>query len=635
MFERRKVDSNTATEVVVESPFSFLPSEATSPNVEYQDPDATCHEGPGANVDGYLCLMQEFSNADAFDENGAPLPYEGVEPSTDFCSAGNHDPDGDSAQHAELHKSCWEVIADTMATRFDYPLTVPDPPSLLAEANWSPALEPEFISLAEEVRLALVVDRSGSMSEDDRIANARSAARYWVDRLRAEAQLGMVDARLALVSYNHATQQHLDLTAGTDLPDDIDAIIESLQPSGWTNIRDALDVARGLLVPDGAERAATQAVVLLTDGIHNYPDDTTALDNVGALQDTGVQVFSVGFGAGVEAIDEPTLKELGAATGGNYPLAASSASLAELFTGQIYDLLLGGLIASAAGAVGAAPPHAGDQAPSTPARKRPPLTKLLDAFRLGLDDLLSASKGAADGARDRFAVIKAYVEEGAERASFTLHFPPKQPLWLYLIAPNGAPHAMTAADTRVVSRDSTEFPVVKAPQPGLWRMVAARPEPGSAIPFHAFAGVAHRRVVVGGGAADNPPGAPVVIRAAAVWGDRLSGLRVSARVIAPNDAETTVLLNDVTAKEPDSGIHQGVFVPTFAGRHHGMIEILGRDGASPAQLLHRLNHVRVGAGKRAERIHVKTEAARFVRLIPFSFCSGERPKLHDAERPQH
>lgn len=636
LLERRLVSSSTATEVVVQTPFSFLPSAAVPQVVFYQDPDETCHEGPGTNPDGYLCLMQESGNAGTFDAAGVWEAYAGTAPSTDFCSAGNHDPDGDTDHHVTYGKSCWEVLADTMALRFNHPLNVPDPPALAPAADWSPALAAELTYLVEERRLALVIDRSGSMSESSKMSNARAAAQYWVDRLRADTALGGLDAKLALISYNQAPQQHLGLTDGANLPDDIDGTIAGLQPSGWTNIRDALDMARGLLAPNANDRAATQAVVLLTDGVHNFPDDSTALDDVGALQEAGVQVFSVGFGENDDAIDMPTLEALGEATCGSFPFQATSPAAAEILTQQIYDLLLGGLVASEPGTMGGAPPHPGDQALPEDAKERPPLTKVLDGLGLCLDDLWRRRrprKGGARPARHRVALIEAYVEQGAERASFTLRFPPKLRLWLYLIDPDGQPHPMTAAGTRVVSRDSNEFAVVKAPQPGLWQMVAVRPEPGPAFAFHAFAGVAHRRLVVDGGAsAANPPGAPVMIRAAALWGDRLSGLRVNAHVTAPDGARTTVMLGDASVDEPDSGDYRGVFVPPYAGRYQGLIRIVGNARTGPGQRLHRLNHVRIGTGKKVERIEVKNEASRFVRLIPFSFWSGERPKVRDNDR---
>ena len=648
LLQRRLVISSTATQVVVDDPpFSFLPSQASPAKVFYQDPNETCHEGPGANPDGYLCLMQEDDNAGSFNDSGIWQPYTGSAPSTDFCSAGNHDPDGDTAQHAALGKSCWETIADTMADRFAYPLDLPDPPDLAPEVGWSQDLAPKLTYLVEERRLALVIDRSGSMGESDKMTNAKAAAQYWVDRLRIDASLGGLDARLALISYNQSAQTHLPLTDGTSLPDDIDDTIAGLQPSGWTNIRAALATARGLLAPSPNDRAATQAVLLLTDGVHNYPDGTEfnpddigADSDVVALQEAGVRVFSIGFGEGDDAIDMPTLRALGAATCGNYPFQASDAVGAATLTQLIYDLLLGGLVASEDAGMAAAPPHPADQRPAQPPNKRPPLEKLLDAFKLCLGDLLAPDrhwksvKGGRPAALARFRVISAYVEEGADRASFTLRFPPKQPLWLYLLAPDGEPHPLDDPNSRQVSRESYEFAVVGKPKPGLWRMVAVRPQPGPAFDFHAFAGVEHRRLVARGGAsADNPSGAPVAITAAALWGDRLSGLRVSARVVAPDGSQTTLVLNDDDPHDTGSGSYRAYYEPPFAGRYQGMIRITGSARARPAQMLHRLNHVRIGrGGEKVEGIQVKSEASRFVRVIPFSFWSGERLKVKDKDR---
>jgi Ca-activated chloride channel homolog len=135
------------------------------------------------------------------------------------------------------------------------------------------------------LRLALVLDRSGSMAGPKLDATKR-AARYLLDRLRDADEL-------AVVTYDDTVQLVAGLApvGAGDLRDRITAI----GPGGMTNLSGGwLKGVEELRHSGGATRRA----LLLTDGLANVgitdPDQLTLM--AGNVADTGVTTTTLGFG---------------------------------------------------------------------------------------------------------------------------------------------------------------------------------------------------------------------------------------------------------------------------------------------------------------------------------------------------
>ena len=640
LLERRLVTASSAEWVDVGAPFSYLPSQASSPRVFYQDTNATCHEGTEQPPHGFFCIMQTTREAGMFDPfPGGWIPHNPATgaPGTDFCTTSNHElgditPDTDQSDRNN-GAACWSTIATTMAERFGYPVNPPASPDLSPTPGWSDDLV-AFNYLTSERRVVLAIDHSGSMAESGKMESARQAALYWVTRLRVEANLGLTDTSFALVAFNHEPQVLQSLASAASLAPDLEQQINALQPAGWTNIAGALGQARQQIHPSATDSfAATQAVVLLTDGVHNWPDGTTIEAVVPELREHWTQAYSVGLGSpppfGEDAVDMAALESLAASTCASFPLLARTADDAEDRLKEIYDLILNGVVGSQSGMMTPSPADPADRrtVADAPPRKRPSLGELMKAY--GFPRPYPRPKRRGNG---RFATMPAYVERGSTRASFTLSFPVKQRLWLFLLDPDGKPHPMTGSDTTLVAMERTEFALVDKPKDGLWTLVAFRPEPGPELRWRAFAGSSNRRLVVQGGAGQaNAQGAPVLLRASAVWGDRLSGLDVRARIEGAHGA-TDVTLQESGVAGTGSGHYEAAFVPPDPGRYTGTLRIAGGRGIVPASMWHRLSHSSQVADEKDAKVEVKSIGGRFVRVLPFAFWSGTRPKTVDAER---
>ena len=191
---------------------------------------------------------------------------------------------------------------------------------------------------------------------------------------------------------------------------------------------------------------------------------------------------------------------------------------------------------------------------------------------------------------------------------------------------------MTGASVHhVISTAPHEFAIVSRPRPGQCNEHAVRPAPGPAFSFRAVAGAENRRLQVFGGAPPlNPAAAPVRVWASARWGDALTNLRVTATITDPAGGRRRLLLSDATLDEPNTGVFEGLYLPTRSGRHYGSIGIISRGRASAAQPLHRLLHLEAGA----TTVDTKLDVPSFRRIVRFYFDVGDRPKNRRRRAPQ-
>jgi Mg-chelatase subunit ChlD len=161
--------------------------------------------------------------------------------------------------------------------------------------------------------LALVLDSSGSMADNDPTGLRRQGAKAFVDALLAED-------RTAVVDFDDSATVLQGLTTDKAA---VKAAIDNIDESGGTNlgagIAAALDVLRA--APDGDDRA--RMVIMLTDGQGSYDASLTA-----AAKNLNVTVYTIGLGS---SVDHALLQSIANGTGGQYHHVASAAELPEVF----------------------------------------------------------------------------------------------------------------------------------------------------------------------------------------------------------------------------------------------------------------------------------------------------------------
>jgi Ca-activated chloride channel family protein len=188
----------------------------------------------------------------------------------------------------------------------------------------------------DQTAVILVMDVSGSMAANDlkpnRMVAAKEAAKAFVDKLPSQLQVG-------LVSFSTGAGVNAPLTSDRA---QVKRAIDSLSANGGTAIGDGLATALDHLDKRPADKDGKRApamVVLLSDGASTSgqpPAQASA-----RAKEAGIKVNTVGIGQRGAApqlsgrsvpLDEATLRQIAADTGGQYFYAAESAELAQIYS---------------------------------------------------------------------------------------------------------------------------------------------------------------------------------------------------------------------------------------------------------------------------------------------------------------
>lgn len=185
----------------------------------------------------------------------------------------------------------------------------------------------------EALTSVLVVDRSGSMEEDDKIDGAREAAAAFVDLMRPQD-------RAALISFNEDVSRDQGFTGNRDT---LLAAVDDLEADGGTALYDAIVSGVELL----REQPGRRLLLVLSDGqdmrdspvpVDWWAGSERSLDE--ALEyaaAAGQPVAVVGLGnraaSGDAGIDEAVLQRIADETGGRYFYAPEAGELAALYAG--------------------------------------------------------------------------------------------------------------------------------------------------------------------------------------------------------------------------------------------------------------------------------------------------------------
>ena len=134
--------------------------------------------------------------------------------------------------------------------------------------------------------IVLVIDTSGSMRDNNKMKNAKAAAKAFVDKFFGSNASDVVktNVEIGIVSYDDNISDATDLT---NKKNKLDRAIGWLYPSGGTNIQAAIRKAQTML--DNGRANAAKVMVVLTDGEPTYSyQGSTATSIVGDTETYGV-----------------------------------------------------------------------------------------------------------------------------------------------------------------------------------------------------------------------------------------------------------------------------------------------------------------------------------------------------------
>jgi Ca-activated chloride channel homolog len=173
--------------------------------------------------------------------------------------------------------------------------------------------------------IALVIDKSGSMREEQRIVFAREAARQLVEHLKPHD-------RIAVIGFDREPFTIVPLSDVEEIRDDFEDRIDRLRPSGGTRLFPALQEARRELAAESAKR---RHIVVLSDGLSE--DAETALgrrqyyDLALALAEQGVTISTIALGRDADA---DFLQRLASYGRGAFHDTVDAATLPDILIGE-------------------------------------------------------------------------------------------------------------------------------------------------------------------------------------------------------------------------------------------------------------------------------------------------------------
>ncbi len=175
------------------------------------------------------------------------------------------------------------------------------------------------------MNLVVVVDHSGSMSQDNRLEKVKTGLHTLVDNLKPED-------RISLVSFDDVVTIDAPFTAALDLPN-LHSKINALTPRGGTNIHDGL--AEGFdLLGEYPVNERQNRVIFMSDGqaTVGITDQTAIIAMARTKIMRGVGLTTIGVG---QSFDVELMRGLAENGAGNYYFLEDGAAAGEVFTEEL------------------------------------------------------------------------------------------------------------------------------------------------------------------------------------------------------------------------------------------------------------------------------------------------------------
>jgi Ca-activated chloride channel family protein len=179
---------------------------------------------------------------------------------------------------------------------------------------------------SQPVTAVMLIDRSGSMTDEAKMEGAIAAALAFLEKLE--------DGRdsLGVIVFDDSFIVLGDLrTVDAGVRAELRSQIGVLAPEGGTAYYDAIYKATGML----KDVPGRKVVLALTDGIDNRSARTNLNKVIEYVEDNNVVVYTIGLGTDVEG---PTLERIACESGGRYYGQPSGSQLAQLYADIAYDL---------------------------------------------------------------------------------------------------------------------------------------------------------------------------------------------------------------------------------------------------------------------------------------------------------
>lgn len=179
------------------------------------------------------------------------------------------------------------------------------------------------------LNLALVIDKSGSMADGDKMSRVKQSLRVMLDKLREDDIVSIIvfdtDAEVLLPAQRIGNGVRLR------------SVIESIEPNGSTNIHAGLMLGYKE-AQKNFEKDATNRVILLTDGIANVgvTDPKKIAAESSEFNGRGVDLSTIGVGL---ELNNDLLRTLAKSGRGLYHFVSDYKDIDKVFVTEVQSLL--------------------------------------------------------------------------------------------------------------------------------------------------------------------------------------------------------------------------------------------------------------------------------------------------------
>ncbi len=175
------------------------------------------------------------------------------------------------------------------------------------------------------MKLAIVVDHSGSMAEDNRLDKVKVGLHALIEQLNDED-------RLAIISFDDVVTLDQPFTSALDR-DRLHLVVDNLQPRGGTNIFDGLKAGLDAL-GELPENEKQNRVILLSDGLATSGNTSqqAIIEMATGYVSKGIGLTTIGVGTSFDVELMRGLAERGA---GNFYFVEDASAATEVFTEEV------------------------------------------------------------------------------------------------------------------------------------------------------------------------------------------------------------------------------------------------------------------------------------------------------------